>query len=124
MTILAIALGGAAGSVLRYLIGGVVQRRMHAGFPYGTLVVNVIGCLVIGILLERFLNLEPAASARGFLIVGLCGGFTTFSAFSSETVALIAGGAHARAGIYVILSVSLCLLATAAGAAITRAVAR
>ena len=124
MTILAIALGGAGGSVLRYLLGGMVQRAAHAGFPFGTLTVNVIGCLLIGIIVQYYTNLEPSSVVRGFLIVGFCGGFTTFSAFSSETIGLLDGGNYARAALYVALSVALCLIATSTGIAVTRLVTR
>lgn len=124
MTILAIAIGGALGSVLRYLLGGVVQRASASGFPYGTLAVNVLGCLIIGILLQRFINAEPLGALRGLLIVGFCGGFTTFSAFSTETVGLINGGEYARALMYVLLSIALCLLATASGSAAARLISR
>ena len=124
MTILAIALGGACGSVLRYLLGGSVQRAMHAGFPYGTLSVNVVGCLMIGILVQHFMNLEPVPTVRGLLVVGFCGGFTTFSAFSNEAIGLLYGGAYLKAALYVSSSVILCLGATAAGIALTRTLAR
>jgi CrcB protein len=124
MTLLAIALGGAGGSVLRYLLGGVVQRATHSGFPYGTLTVNIIGCLVIGVLVQHFMNLEPSPALRGLLVVGFCGGFTTFSAFSNEAIGLVYGGAYAKAILYIALSVTLCVAATATGIALTRALAR
>lgn len=124
MTILAIAIGGALGSVLRYLLSGAVQRATAAGFPYGTLAVNVLGCLIVGILVQRFTSAEPSSAARGLLVVGFCGGFTTFSAFSTETVGLVNGGEYARALLYVFLSVALCLLATVTGLILTRAFAR
>lgn len=124
MTLVAIALGGAIGSVLRYLLGGAVQRAAHAGFPYGTLAVNVVGCLAIGLVVQHFMNLEPSPAVRGFLVVGLCGGFTTFSAFSNETIGLLYGGSYMRAISYVLLSVSLSLVATAAGFMIARGLGR
>ena len=124
MTVLAIAFGGALGSVLRYLMGGVVQRATHAGFPYGTLAVNVVGCLLIGILIQYFMNSEPTSEVRAFLIVGFCGGFTTFSAFSMEAVGLFSGGSYLRAAAYVLTSVVLCLSATAAGITLTRTISR
>ena len=110
-----IALGGAGGSVLRYLLGGVVQRSSGTGFPIGTMVVNVSGCFLIGILVRQFLNMQLSNDLRALLIVGFCGGFTTFSTFSAETLALIEGGEYARATTYVFLSVILCLLATLTG---------
>ena len=115
MIYLLIALGGAAGSLLRYLIGGVVQRTSASGFPVGTMFVNVSGCFLIGILVRQFLNMQTSPELRALLIVGFCGGFTTFSTFSAETLALIDGGEYGRAAWYVILSVSLCLIATFAG---------
>ena len=115
MIFLLIAVGGAAGSVLRYLIGGAVQRMSAGGFPVGTLFVNVSGCFLIGILLRQFLNMQLSPELRAFLIVGFCGGFTTFSTFSAETVGLIEGGEYGRATGYVVLSVILCLTATFAG---------
>lgn len=124
MTILAIALGGAGGSVLRYLLGGIVQRFSHSGFPYGTLTVNIFGCLTIGILVQLFMNMEPSPTVRGLLVVGFCGGFTTFSAFSNEAIGLVSGGAYAKAAVYVSLSVVLCLAATATGIAATRLLGR
>lgn len=124
MTILAIAVGGAVGSVLRYLLGGAVQRASAAGFPYGTLLVNVVGCLMIGLLAHRFTHAETSSATGGLLIVGFCGGFTTFSAFSIETVGLVNGGEYARACFYLLLSVALCLLATVSGLVLARAFSR
>src|ERR1700738_2597457 len=114
MLFLLIAVGGAAGSLLRYLVGGAVQRTSASGFPVGTMFVNVSGCFLIGILLRQFLNMQLSPELRAFLIVGFCGGFTTFSTFSAETLGLIEGGEYGRATGYVILSVSLCLGAAVA----------
>lgn len=122
MTLVLIALGGAAGSVLRYLLGGAIQHLSPRGFPVGTLAVNVLGCLLIGILARLFLNMQSASAMRAFLIVGFCGGFTTFSAFSHETMGLVEGGELGRAAVYVMLSVTLCLGATFAGMGAVRAV--
>lgn len=114
-TILAIAGGGALGSVLRYLIGRLVQGAAHTGFPSGTLVVNVAGCLAVGALSRHFLNNEIHPVLRAALIVGFCGGFTTFSTFSLETIGLLSGGAAGKAMVYVAASLILCLAATAMG---------
>ena len=121
MTLLLIGLGGAMGSVLRYLIGGAIQHLSPRGFPIGTLSVNVLGCLLIGILAQLFLNVQTSAPFRGLLIVGFCGGFTTFSAFTHETSGLIEGGEYARAAAYIFLSVTLCIAATFAGMGAVRA---
>jgi CrcB protein len=123
MIYLLIAVGGAAGSVLRYLIGGAVQSTSAGGFPVGTMFVNVSGCFLIGILLRQFLNMQVSPELRAFLIVGFCGGFTTFSTFSAETLGLIEGGEYGRATGYVILSVALCLAATFAGMTAMRLIA-
>jgi CrcB protein len=85
--------------------------------------VNVSGCFLIGILLRQFLNMQVSPELRAFLIVGFCGGFTTFSTFSGETLGLIEGGEYGRATTYVALSVGLCLIATFAGLSAMRLVA-
>jgi len=115
MIYLLIALGGAAGSLLRYAAGRVVQGMSASGFPVGTLFVNVSGCFIIGILVRQFMNMQLSPELRALLIVGFCGGFTTFSTFSADTIGLIEGGEYARASGYVVLSVGLCLAATLAG---------
>ncbi len=118
MTLLLVALGGAGGSLLRYLLGGSVQRASGTGFPIGTLFVNVAGCFLAGVLVRHFMNIEGSAHLRAALLVGFCGGFTTFSTFSVETVGLIEGGEYGRAAAYSLLSFSLCLGATFAGVAL------
>ena len=123
MIYLLIALGGAAGSLLRYLVGGAVQRTTASGFPIGTMFVNVSGCFLIGILVRQFLNMQISPELRALLIVGFCGGFTTFSTFSAETLGLIEGGEYGRAASYIILSVVLCLAATFMGMTVMRLVA-
>ena len=116
-----VALGSAIGGVGRWLLGGAVQRLAPV-FPVGTLAVNVLGALVLGLVL-RFSLASPDVSPelRGFLAIGVCGGFTTFSTFTWETYALLEEGAWARAGLNVALSVLLCLAAVALGAAQGRA---
>src|SRR5687767_10256218 len=114
-TVLAIALAGAVGSVARYLLGRAVQRLASAAFPVGTLVVNVIGCVIIGLLARQFLNDETRPVLQASLIVGFCGGFTTFSAFSVETLGLMQAGHWPKAIAYVVASVLLCLGGTALG---------
>ena len=114
-TILAIGAGGAAGSILRYVLGRLVQSATHVGFPIGTLIVNVVGCVIVGALSRYFLNNEVHPVLKSALIVGFCGGFTTFSAFSLETVGLFSGGAAGKALAYVAASVLLCVAGTATG---------
>jgi len=111
--ILAIAVGGALGSVLRFLASTWTYNRLGSDFPYGTLLVNVLGSLLIGFLYTLLVErsaLDPIW--RAGLIVGVLGGFTTFSAFSMETVNLIAGGELPKALVNVLASVGLCLTAT------------
>lgn len=118
-----IAFGGATGSVLRYLAGGSVQRMGGAAFPLGTLAVNITGCFLIGALSQHFMNTQTHPHLRGALITGFCGGYTTFSAFSLETVGLIEGGEYGKAAAYIVLSVTVSILATFAGMAAARATA-
>jgi CrcB protein len=111
--IIAIAAGGAAGSLLRFWMSSGVHALAGRQFPYGTFAVNVLGCLLMGILfvlLTERLNLGPVW--RAGLLIGLLGGFTTFSAFSMETINLIEEGAPFKALLNVLLSVSTCLAAT------------
>jgi CrcB protein len=124
MTIMAVALGGALGSVLRYLLGGMVQRTVGMGFPIGTLTVNILGCLLVGVLGQTFMNVEPPSALRGLLVVGFCGGFTTFSTFSFETVGLFSGGEYVRAVSYAGLSTVMCVAATLAGMVAARTFGR
>jgi CrcB protein len=114
LQIILIALGGAVGSVLRYLVSSSTYALCGRDFPYGTLVVNVVGSFLIGflsiILLERFADM--AAELRSLLIIGFLGGFTTFSSFSVETLSLFENGEVTRAVLNVGLSVCICLLVT------------
>ena len=123
MILVLIALGGAVGSLLRYLIGGTIQRSSASGFPIGTMFVNVAGCFLIGIFVRFLLNIQESAELRALLVIGFCGGFTTFSTFSFETVGLIEGGEYARAATYVLGSAVLCIVATFAGMAAVSAIA-
>jgi fluoride exporter len=115
MNLLAIAGAGALGSVLRYLLGRLTQRAVPVAFPVGTLAVNVLGCLLVGIAARHFLNDETQPILRAAILVGFCGGFTTFSTFSFETFGLFASGAWMKAIAYVMASTVLCLASTALG---------
>lgn len=84
---------------------------------------NVTGCFLIGVLSQHYMNTQTHPYTRGALIVGLCGGYTTFSTFSLETVGLLEGGEYGRAAAYMLLSVTLSVLATFAGMATARATA-
>ncbi len=119
--LLSVAIGGAIGSVGRYLVVVQLTRWLGIGFPWGTLAVNVIGGLVIGLLAELMaLKWSVSPDIRLFLITGVLGGFTTFSAFSLEVVALAGRGAMAAASAYVFASVLLSVGAVVSGMATIR----
>jgi CrcB protein len=113
-----VALGGALGSVARYACSGVALRLFGLGFPYGTLLVNVVGSYAIGILgtiaIAGGRTLTPP-DIRAFLVTGILGGFTTFSAFSLETFTLARSGNLSGAVANVVLSLVLCFVAVALG---------
>ena len=116
--LLAVAAGGAAGSVARYAIALLAQRA-HAGFPYGTLLVNVAGSLLLGALVRTFAaHSSGPTTAQLALTVGLCGGFTTFSTFGLDTLRLLQSGEHGRAAAYVAASVVLSVAGVWAGIAL------
>jgi CrcB protein len=113
ITYLCIALGSAIGGSARYALSGVVANWIGATFPWGTLVVNVTGCVVIGIFNTltgpdgRFL---VPTNIRIFVMVGMCGGYTTFSSFSLESLNLMRNGEWLPAGGYISASVIFCLV--------------
>ncbi len=114
--ILLVALGGAIGSVARYLVGLGMTRLMGLSFPWGTLTVNIVGSFAIGILTELVARrFDASAELRLLIVVGFLGGFTTFSSFSLDTMALIERGATASAFAYVAASLVLALGAAFAG---------
>ena len=118
---LAIALGGAAGALSRHYMAAAVSRAFGLGFPYGTLTVNVVGCFLMGLLVEALaLRFSITPEARGFLAVGLLGGFTTFSAFSLEVALLYERGQLLLAALYVVASVVLSVAALFGGLAVGR----
>ncbi len=113
--ILAIGIGSCLGGISRYLISLFIQNKFLSTFPYGTLSVNIIGCLLIGLVFGISEKTMIAVEWRMFLVTGLLGGFTTFSSFSNETVGLIRDGQYWPAFMYVSFSVVIGLLATFAG---------
>jgi CrcB protein len=116
-----IAVGSAVGGVGRYLLGGLVQRSFAGTFPVGTLFVNLTGSFLLGLILRYAVDTPTVTpEVRALLTVGLCGGYTTFSTFSYESLALLEDGDWGRAGAYIVLSLGLSLLATFLGVAAAR----
>ncbi len=121
-TLLFVAVGGAFGASARYLMGIGAGRLLGFGFPYGTLAVNVVGCLLMGLLIEAMaLRWNVSNELRAFLTVGVLGGFTTFSAFASEFALLIERHDYLPGAIYLLASVGLSIGALFAGLAAVRA---
>jgi len=119
--VIAIAAGGALGSVLRYGLSAWVYTLAGRGFPYGTLVINVLGCLAMGILFVLLVERTDASAVwRAGLLIGVLGGFTTFSTFSIETFNLIEQGAMAKAAGNMAASLFLCVGATWLGVILAR----
>ena len=110
--LLAVALGGALGSLLRYFVAGAVQSATWPGFPWGIFVVNITGGFAMGLIVELSalkLNLTP--EVRAFLTVGILGGYTTFSTFSLDSALLIERGDYSGAALYIVGSALLSILA-------------
>jgi CrcB protein len=113
-----VALGSAVGGAARFALSTFIQQRASSAFPVGTLIVNITGSLVLGFVLRYALG-SPSVSTevRALLTTGFCGGYTTFSTFSYETIALIEDGDYRRAAVYIALSVAVSLAATFLGIA-------
>ncbi len=112
--LLAVAAGGATGSVARYVIG-VALLRTTGAFPVSTMLINIVGSFLIGLLARLFDAPDHNQVLRVALTVGLCGGFTTFSTFSAETVTLLQQGKAGRAALYISVTVVASVLATMTG---------
>ncbi len=114
ITYLAIAAGSAIGGVTRYWFGGLIDSRIGASFPWGTVIVNITGCFVIGVFATltgpdgRWL---VGTTWRQLVMIGICGGYTTFSSFSLQTLNLVRDGEFLYAGWNIVVSVVFCLLA-------------
>jgi fluoride exporter len=116
-----VAVGGALGSVSRYWVDGLISEHFGREFPWGTVLINITGSFLIGLFFGvtgfegRWLA-HP--NTRAFLMIGICGGYTTFSSFSLQTLTLAQNGQWLRAGMNVVLSVILCLIAVWLGYAL------
>lgn len=114
LTLIYVALGGALGAVSRFLVQAVAVSVFGQGFPWGTLGINVVGCFVMGVLFVAFAGRDTAVIAP-FFMVGLLGGFTTFSSFSLDAYRLFEDGQLGSAALYVVLSMILSLTAVMLG---------
>ena len=122
--LLAVAAGGAIGSVARYLVGIGSTRLFGLAFPWGTLIINIAGSFLIGAFVELFaLKWDLPQEARVFFTVGICGGFTTFSTFSLDAYVLMERGEWWLAAAYVVASVVLSIAALVAALHFVRALA-
>jgi fluoride exporter len=118
----AVAIGGSLGSVARYLVAIGAGRLVGTEFPWGTLVINIVGSFLIGVFAESFaLSWNASQAMRVFLTVGICGGFTTFSTFSLDAIVLMQRGELWAAGAYIAASVALSILALSGGLLLVRA---
>ena len=121
--VLMAAMGGAVGASARYLVGVGALRLIGTGFPWGTLIVNIVGSFIMGFMIETFaLRYSVSNELRTFLATGVLGGFTTFSAFSLDFVVLMERKAQGLAALYLGASVGLSILALFAGLYIARAI--
>lgn len=122
LAIALVGLGGATGSSLRYVVSSLIQSQTSSGFPFGTMLVNVVGCFIIGLLIGSTMSAPTKINdnLRLLFATGFCGGFTTFSAFSSESIAFFDKGEFGLAATYIISSVILGLFATIVGILITK----
>jgi len=110
MQLLSIAIGGAAGALCRYGMSNGIYAILGRGFPYGTLAVNLVGSVIMGtvyVMMTERMDISP--EWRAGITIGLLGAFTTFSAFSIETLNLLEAGESLKAGLSILLSVSLCI---------------
>jgi CrcB protein len=101
---LVVALGGALGAVARVAVSNLFVRRIGVAWPYGTLFINVTGCLAIALFITYFSDRELSANWRYFFPTGFVGAYTTFSTYEYETIGLFAAGARSGAALYVVLS--------------------
>jgi len=118
--ILAIGAGSFIGGISRYLVSLFIQSRVDTTFPFGTLTVNVVGCFLIGVVFGFADRGNMSQEWRLFLATGILGGFTTFSAFSNETVGMMRDGQFWYASSYVVSSIVLGLVATFIGIMIVK----
>ncbi len=111
-----VAFGGAVGSACRYAIGTLFYNRAPSIIPLGTLLINIVGSFILGLITQlSFSSINISPEVRALIAVGFCGGFTTFSLFSLETASFIQQGAYTKASLYIGLSIFLSVLGLFAG---------
>lgn len=113
--LLLVSIGSFFGGGARYLVSKAVQTWVAVSFPWGTMVVNIVGCFLIGLLSDMSLGGHISPTTKLVLVTGFCGGFTTFSTFMNENLLLGRGGAILPAILYTLLSLALGLMAVVAG---------
>jgi CrcB protein len=114
-----VAIGSALGGVARFGLSGFIQQRVGPGFPMGTLVINITGSFLLGMLMRYTLQSEIVSpEVRTMLTTGFCGGYTTFSTFTYETAMLLEDGEYGRASLYIGASVAIALLGMFLGFAV------
>lgn len=113
--IVTVALGGMAGSVLRYIVGALLQQKMGSAFPWGTFAVNLVGCLLIGVAAGHLTKNPHFQPWYLLLATGFCGGFTTFSAFSYESLMMFRSEQYSMLAFYIFASLLLGICLTALG---------
>jgi CrcB protein len=118
--VILVGIGGLLGSVARYLAAAFISKTILSAFPYGTFAVNVVGCLIIGLVLGLSERFDWVPEWRLFLATGFCGGFTTFSSFAYENILLLQDKDYFTFAAYSIGSFGLGLLATLVGLAVVR----
>lgn len=114
-SIIYVFIGGGTGSALRYLMQMIINRNIITAFPLGTFVVNIIGCMLIGMFYTLSDRFSLSQDVRLLLTVGLCGGFTTFSTFSTESLNLLKGELYGMFLLYTLSSVAVGIILTFAG---------
>lgn len=119
--LLSVAFGGAFGAVARYLVMSGLGHWLHAGFPYGTMVVNVVGSFALGAMIEiSGLVWSPSPEMRTFIVIGILGSFTTFSTLSLDVFYLVERGQASAAGLYMVASLLLAIAGLYAGMMVFR----
>ena len=111
-----IFVGGGLGSITRFMLGKYIQEQFMRNFPFGTLGINILASLILGLLLGMFeAKTLVNPNYRAFIAIGFCGGFSTFSTFSNDTLQLIQNNRFSEALLNILLNVVLCILATFGG---------